>query len=91
VRVHKLDGAAIRKPAGYVLYWSQIRIHDCYALDGRDPNPYANILRCAGLHDRPWPKRLVFGTMRYMSLGEMKRKMNGAAYVREIARWEKKA
>ena len=44
-----------------------IRLHDRYALDGRDPNTYTNILWCFGLHDRPWFERPIFGVMRYMS------------------------
>jgi deoxyribodipyrimidine photo-lyase len=45
-----------------------IDMHGRYALDGRDPNTYTNILWCFGLHDRPWPERQIFGKMRYMSL-----------------------
>ena len=41
-----------------------IYLHDRYALDGRDPNTYTNILWCFGLHDRPWPERPIFGTIR---------------------------
>ena len=66
-----------------------IEIHERYALDGRDPNTYTNILWCFGLHDRPWPERPVFGKMRYMSLEGMKRKTDTAAYIREIAEMEK--
>ncbi|MDP9113154.1 MAG: deoxyribodipyrimidine photo-lyase, partial [Acidobacteriota bacterium] len=36
---------------------TMVYLHDRYALDGRDPNTYANILWCFGLHDRPWPER----------------------------------
>jgi deoxyribodipyrimidine photo-lyase len=61
-----------------------ISIHDRYALDGRDPNTYANILWCFGLHDRPWVKRPVFGQIRYMSYEGMKRKTDVEAYIREI-------
>ena len=61
-----------------------ISIHDRYALDGRDPNTYANILWCFGLHDRPWAERPVFGQIRYMSLQGMKRKTDTEAYIREI-------
>ena len=32
---------------------TMIHLHDRYALDGRDPNTYTNILWCFGLHDRP--------------------------------------
>ena len=36
---------------------AMVAFHDRYALDGRDPNTYANILWCFGLHDRPWGER----------------------------------
>lgn len=62
-----------------------IRLHDVYALDGRDPNTYTNILWCFGLHDRPWFNRPVFGTIRYMSFEGMKRKTDVDAYLKEIA------
>ncbi len=58
--------------------------HDRYALDGRDPNTYTNILWCFGLHDRPWAERPIFGQVRYMSYDGMKRKTNIDAYIREI-------
>lgn len=63
---------------------TMIHIHDKYALDGRDPNTYANILWCFGLHDRPWGERPVFGMIRYMGLDGMKRKTDVGAYLREI-------
>jgi deoxyribodipyrimidine photo-lyase len=62
-----------------------IRLHDVYALDGRDPNTYTNILWCFGLHDRPWGERPVFGQLRYMSLDGMRRKTDTVAYMNEIA------
>jgi deoxyribodipyrimidine photo-lyase len=60
---------------------TMIDLHDRYALDGRDPNTYANILWCLGLHDRPWAERPVFGKVRYMSLEGMKRKTDVKAYI----------
>ena len=66
-----------------------IHLHDIYALDGRDPNTYTNILWCFGLHDRPWGERPVFGQLRYMSLDGMKRKTDTAAYINEIAELER--
>ncbi len=60
-------------------------LHDRYALDGRDPNTYTNILWCFGLHDRPWGKRPVFGSLRWMSFDGMKRKSDINSYMREIA------
>jgi deoxyribodipyrimidine photo-lyase len=61
-----------------------IDTHTKYALDGRDPNTYTNILWCFGLHDRPWPVRPVFGAMRYMSNEGMKRKTNTRAYIEQV-------
>jgi deoxyribodipyrimidine photo-lyase len=67
---------------------TMIHLHDGYALDGRDPNTYTNILWCFGLHDRPWIERPVFGQLRYMSLDGMKRKTDVEAYIREITELE---
>lgn len=63
---------------------TMIRIHDRYALDGRDPNTYANILWCFGLHDRPWAERPIFGMVRYMSSDGMRRKTDVDGYLKEI-------
>ncbi len=63
---------------------TMIYLHDKYALDGRDPNTYTNVLWCFGLHDRPWTERPVFGMIRFMSGDGMKRKTNTAAYIKEI-------
>jgi deoxyribodipyrimidine photo-lyase len=60
---------------------TMIYLNDRYALDGRDPNTYTNILWCFGLHDRPWSERSIFGMVRYMSLEGMKRKTNVDAYI----------
>jgi deoxyribodipyrimidine photo-lyase len=66
-----------------------IGLHDRYALDGRDPNTYANILWCFGLHDRPWGTRPIFGAVRYMSFEGMKRKTDIDSYINEIAYLER--
>lgn len=66
-----------------------IYLHDRYALDGRDPNTYTNILWCFGLHDRPWIERPIFGMLRYMSGDGMKRKTDTKAYLQEIALLER--
>jgi deoxyribodipyrimidine photo-lyase len=63
---------------------TMIYLHDKYALDGRDPNTYTNILWCFGLHDRPWSERAVFGMVRYMSFDGMKRKTDINAYISPI-------
>ena len=65
---------------------SMLYLNDRYALDGRDPNGYANMLWCFGLHDRPWPERPIFGTVRYMSYEGMRRKTDVDAYIRRIER-----
>jgi deoxyribodipyrimidine photo-lyase len=68
---------------------TMIRLNDRYALDGQDPNTYANILWCFGLHDRPWPERPIFGTVRSMSRAGMDRKTDTASYIRQIEHLER--
>ena len=63
---------------------TMIYLNDRYALDGRDPNSYTNILWCFGLHDRPWVERPIFGQVRYMSYQGMCRKTDVEAYVRGV-------
>jgi deoxyribodipyrimidine photo-lyase len=63
---------------------TMIYLNDRYALDGRDPNGYANILWCFGLHDRPWVERPIFGQVRYMSHQGMRRKTDVDSYIRSI-------
>ncbi len=44
-----------------------IKLNDKYSLDGYDPNGYVGCLwSIAGLHDRPWFERKIFGFIRYM-------------------------
>jgi deoxyribodipyrimidine photo-lyase len=63
---------------------TMLYMHDRYALDGDDPNTYTNILWCFGLHDRPWPERPIYGTIRSMARSGMERKTDVDAYIREI-------
>jgi deoxyribodipyrimidine photo-lyase len=63
-------------------------LNDKYALDGRNPNSYANILWCFGLHDRPWGERPIFGIVRYMARSGMRRKTDAKAYRNGIDRLE---
>jgi deoxyribodipyrimidine photo-lyase len=59
-----------------------IYLNDKYFLDGRDPNGYANILwSIAGLHDRPWMERAIFGKVRYMNRNGCERKFDVQAYI----------
>lgn len=63
-----------------------IYLNDRYELDGRDPNGYAGIAwSIAGVHDRAWGERPVFGKIRYMSEKGCARKFDVNAYVRT---WE---
>jgi len=66
---------------------TMIRLHEKYALDGRNASTYSNILWCFGKHDRPWFERPVFGKVRYMSLGGMETKTDAASYVDRVNRW----
>ncbi len=60
-------------------------LNDRYALDGRDPNGWAGVAWCFGLHDRPWPARPVFSTVRSMVATGLKRKFDADAYARTWA------
>ncbi len=59
-------------------------LNNKYELDGRDPNGFAGVAWCFGKHDRPWGERPVFGNVRYMSEGGLRRKFNIDAYVRAV-------
>jgi len=63
---------------------AMVHLNDKWALDGRDPNGYANVSWCFGLHDRPWPARPVFGAVRSMTSASARRKFDFEGY---IARW----
>ncbi|MEO8378111.1 MAG: deoxyribodipyrimidine photolyase [Acidobacteriota bacterium] len=55
---------------------AMVRLHDRYAIDGRDPNTHAGILWCFGKHDRPWaPERPIFGSIRWMSSEQTRKKV----------------
>jgi len=57
-------------------------LNDKYALDGRDAVSATNFLWCFGVHDRPFPERPVFGTVRSMSLSLAPKKHDLADYLR---------
>jgi len=62
-----------------------VRLNDRYLLDGRDPNGYANIAwAIGGKHDRPWPPRPVFGTVRSMSYASTVRKFDAERYITQV-------
>ena len=65
-------------------YATLMRLNNTYFLDGRDANSYANVGWVFGLHDRPWPARPIFGTVRYMNAAGLKRRTDVDAYVRRV-------
>ncbi len=59
-----------------------IYLNDRYEIDGRDPNGYVGIAwSIGGLHDRPWFKRPVFGSIRYMSRSGMEGKFDVKKFI----------
>ncbi len=61
-----------------------ITLNDRWALDGRDPNSYTNILWCFGKFDRPFQERPILGKIRPISLARAWKKFDLDPYV---ARW----
>jgi len=64
-------------------YRIALYLNNKYELDGRDPNGFAGVAWCFGKHDRPWPERPIFGTVRYMNDRGLKRKFDADEYVRK--------
>jgi deoxyribodipyrimidine photo-lyase len=62
-----------------------LALNNRWCLDGRDPNSYAGVAWCFGRHDRPWPERPVFGTVRSMTSGGLERKFDMDAYLRRVS------
>ncbi len=60
-----------------------LRLNNRYFLDGRDANSFTNVAWVYGLHDRPWAKRPVFGTVRYQSANSL-RKFDAKAYLKSV-------
>lgn len=79
-----------------ILEWSKtpekaietaIYLNDKYELDGYDPNGYTGIMwSIAGVHDRAWPERNIFGKIRYMNYNGLKRKLDIESYIKK---WKK--
>ena len=59
-------------------------LNNKYALDGRDPNSYGGILWCFGRFDRPFYRRPIFGTVRYMSTRAAAKKFDAARFIRSM-------
>ncbi|MEO0285927.1 MAG: deoxyribodipyrimidine photo-lyase [candidate division WOR-3 bacterium] len=63
-----------------------VYLNNKYAMDGRDPNSYAGIGWCFGLHDRPFKERPVLGTVRYMSERGLRSKFEVEKYLARVAK-----
>ncbi|AWN43918.1 deoxyribodipyrimidine photo-lyase [Methylobacterium durans] len=62
-----------------------LRLNNRYFLDGRDANSFTNVAWVYGLHDRPWARRRIFGTVRYQSENSLK-KFDAKSYLRTVER-----
>jgi deoxyribodipyrimidine photo-lyase len=65
-------------------YRTLLTLNNTYFLDGRDANSFTNAGWVFGLHDRPWGRREIFGTVRYMSAGGLERKADMDAYLQKV-------
>jgi deoxyribodipyrimidine photo-lyase len=91
VREGKLHGWCRMYWAKKILEWTPdaqtaideaLYLNDKYELDGSDPNGIVGIMwSIAGVHDRAWTERPVFGKIRYMNFAGAKRKFDISAYI----------
>lgn len=72
-------------------YQAALYLNNKYELDGRDPNGFMGVAWCFGKHDRPWGERNIFGNVRYMNAGGLKRKFDADGYVKLVGRWEQQS
>jgi deoxyribodipyrimidine photo-lyase len=72
-------------PSPAIAFQNSVYLNDKYFLDGRDPNGYAGIAwSIAGVHDRPWFDRPIFGSIRYMSGASTGKKFDSKKYIRNM-------
>ena len=62
-----------------------LAINNRFFIDGRDANSFTNVGWLFGLHDRPWFRRPIFGTVRYMGAATLK-KFDAAAWLKSVDR-----
>jgi len=67
-------------------YRRTLHLNNKYFLDGRDPASFANVGWLFGLHDRAWQERDVFGKVRILTPGGLRRKTDPDAYVDKVDR-----
>lgn len=68
---------------------TMLYLNDKYQLDGRDPNGYCGIAWCFGKHDRPWTKRPIFGSVRYMNAKGLERKFMMKDYLEQVSTYKR--
>jgi len=91
VQTGKLHGWCRMYWAKKILEWTPevqtaidiaLYLNDRYELDGNDPNGVVGVMwSVAGVHDRAWNTREVFGKVRYMNFAGAKRKFDIKAYI----------
>lgn len=59
-----------------------LELNNRYFLDGRDPNSYANVAWCFGLHDQGFQERDIIGKVRPFTDAALKRKGDLAGWVK---------
>ena len=73
-------------PSPRVALETMLGLNNRWALDGRDPNSTSGIFWCLGRYDRPWgPERPIFGTVRFMSSANTRRKLRVKGYLARYA------
>lgn len=70
-------------PSPEEAFATTLAINNRYFVDGRDANSFTNVAWLFGLHDRPWFRRPVFGTVRYLGDNTL-RKFDAEAYLRSV-------
>jgi deoxyribodipyrimidine photo-lyase len=63
-------------------YETTLYLNNRFFLDGGDANSYTGVAWLFGRHDRPWTKRPIFGTLRYMNDKGLERKFDMDAYLK---------
>ena len=71
-------------PTPEYAYEVTLALNNKYFIDGRDPASFASVAWVFGLHDRPWPERVIFGKIRFMSASGLERKADPAAYIKKV-------
>jgi len=77
-------------PTAERAFAAAVELNDRYEMDGRDPNGYAGVAwAIGGKHDRPWPERPIFGTVRFMSYESTRKKFDSAGYIKRVGSIER--